>query len=191
MWPRITVLLILLSAIQPCAKAADDKVTRLLLQVDESSAGPMGNANAKGCLRIYSDGKAVFVHRSRNGLTTTDESGRITILEQRSSIEFQLSEFDVGELDRFLHSGLVLKLASEFKSPHEPIDYFERTVVRIPNSNTFKRISTREYSSAELEEKAKYPSPLIVLLDQIAEIEQEALAKGKPVPIPSDCEPMD
>jgi hypothetical protein len=189
----IRFLLIAIFATSACVNAlAADNEPRLLLQVDESSSGPTGGAKSRGCVRIYSDGRAISAHWSRAGFTLVDEAKKKTTPEKESSTEFKLDEFEAPELDQFLHSRAVRKLSSDFKPPHSAIDYFELTIVQIPVSDRSpKRITAREYYVASLVEKSRYPSALIVMLDKISEIEQSAYAKGKPTPPPADCKLRD
>ncbi len=99
-----------------------------------------------------------------------------------------MDEFDISELRRLLKTKSVKNLRGAFGPPHRPIDYFENTSVQMrgPNGQS-NQITTREYYVASLDEKVKYPSALIVLMDKINEIQRLAEDKGKPVEVPSDC----
>jgi hypothetical protein len=91
-------------------------------------------------------------------------------------------------LSDLLESKALKRLPKKFDPPHRPIDYFERISVQIiTTSGKVKQISTREFYVASLDEKARYPGALIVLMDKIDEIEHQANVKGKPIDIPSDC----
>jgi hypothetical protein len=80
------------------------------------------------------------------------------------------------------------ELPDKFAPPRQPVDYFESIKVQIINPNGKERqISTREFYVANLEEKSRYPSALVVLMGKIQEIEYEANEKGKPAEIASDC----
>jgi hypothetical protein len=104
--------------------------------------------------------------------------------EHMVSVEYQLEDTEKWELSGFLDSKALKRLPGKFGPPHEPIDYFENVAVQITSTNgKSKMISTREFYVASLEEKTRYPSVLIVLMDKIDEIEREANEKeSRPSP---------
>lgn len=185
--PARLMFLVLLSC---WACSAQEKAsTKLILKVDEIVSGPFGGQASTSCLRVYSDGKVFSARWWNSAMSVVDkDTGKESRTEHTTSVEHQLEESDVWELSSFLESKTLKRLPEEFAPPHRPIDYFENVTVQIisPNGNE-KKISTREFYVADLEEKTRYPSALIVLMDKIDQIENEANTKGKPAEIPSDC----
>ena len=186
---RIFVLFALLPSLS--SSAQEKKPTRLMLRVEEESAGPFGGERSASCLKVYSDGRVLYSSWRRSGVTIQDQaSGKNSRPEKTVSVEYHLEPGDEWELDSFLHSKAVRKLPTKFGPPHTAIDYSERVTVRIEGPNgTEKSISTREFYVASLQEKSKYPSALILLMDKIDEVEKEANEKGKPTSISDDCHP--
>lgn len=184
---RATLVLavVMLSALCLPQDRADLK---LVLSVEQTVSGPYGGQKSSGCLRVYSDGKVVYARWWNSAATLVDTAGKKTRPEHTISTEYLMDKLDVSELTRFLKTKSVKNLRNAFGPPHAPIDYFENTSVRMrsPNGQS-KQIITREYYVASLDEKVKYPSALIVLMDKIDEIERLAEEEGKPVEVPADC----
>ncbi len=186
-WARSALLLVLLSS-SVCA-AQDKAPARLILKVDAIVSGPFDGQRSSSCTRVYSDGKVLYASWRNSAATVVDkQSGKESRPEQTVSLGYHLEKSDVWELSSFLESKILYKLPEKVAPPHPPIDYFEEVTVQIIGlKGVQKLISTREFYVASLEEKARYPSALIVLMDKIDEIENEVNAKGKPSEIPSDC----
>ncbi len=144
---------------------------------------------SSSCLRLHADGKILYAAWWNSAATITDQqTGKKSRPEHLVSKEFTLDKFEVSALSDFLHSKAVRKLPEIFGPPHQPIDYVERVIVQITGANgKSKQISTREYFVADLEEKTRYPSALIVLMEQIRELEEQVQDKGKPAETPPDC----
>ena len=161
---------------------------KLILKVDEQVTGPLGGQRSSSCLRLYSDGTALYASWWNEGIATIDETGKQSHPEHTVSVEHRLDRGDLWELSNFLESKPVNKLATKFPPPHPPVDYIEDISVQFAGKKGVTRqTSTREFYVADLEEKSRYPSALIVLMDRIDQIEREANEKGKPAPIPADC----
>jgi hypothetical protein len=75
-----------------------------------------------------------------------------------------------------------------YPPPHPPTDFFETTSVQVilPDGKG-KQVHTREYYVASLVEKTKYPSALIVLMDQVEQFEHAVAENGTPTEVPPDC----
>jgi hypothetical protein len=162
----------------------------LILKVDTNVSGPFGGQKSSSCMRVYSDGKVLFAHWWNSFATIVDEkTGKESRPDHTVSVEHHLGDGDKWELSSFLESKTVKSLPQKFDPPHPPIDYFENVTVRIiaPDGRQ-KQISAREFYVANLEEKSRYPSALLVLMNRINEIEQEANEKGKPISPPLDCQ---
>jgi hypothetical protein len=172
----------------PCP-AQEKARAKLILKVDETVEGPLGGQKSSSCLRVYSDGKVLYARWWNSGMTIVDkETGKKSGPEKIVSVEHRLEGGDEWELSSFIESKALKGLPDKFAPPHRPIDYFEDVTVRLIGPNgTERRISTREFYVASLEEKSRYPSALIVLMDKIDEIEKAANEKGKPAEIPADC----
>jgi len=164
--------------------------SKLILKVDETVSGPFGGQKASSCLRVYSDGKVHFASRRNSAISIVDEkTGQESRPEHTISVEHRLEQTDEWELSHFLKSKPLKRLPEEFAPPHTPIDYVESILVEIIGpSGKSKRISTREFYMASLEEKIRYPSALIVLMGKIDDIEHEASDKGKPTDMLPDCQ---
>jgi len=183
---RATALAILLLA--TASPAQNHTPNRLILKVDETVMGPFGGQRSSSCLRVYSDGRATYTKWWNSNAVIVDSAGAESRPEQTVSVTHRLADTDVWELSAFLESNGVKRLPQKFDPPHKPIDYFERVTVDVIDSrNRSKKIVAREYYVASLEEKVRYPSALILLMDRIDQIEQEAVDKGAPSEVPADC----
>lgn len=164
---------------------------KLLLRVDRTTSGPFGGQKGASCLMLYSGGRVVYSWMSTSAIGVEDEHGNVTHPETGSSLEFKFSERDVWEFDSFagfLKSKTVQRLDSYFPPPHSPIDYFETSTLQIslPDEKP-KQIQTREYYVASFEEKARYPSALIIIMDKIEQLRVLAANKGTSTEQPVDC----
>lgn len=171
---------------------AQEKPATLLLKVDQTASGPYGGEKASLCLLVYSNGKIVDSEWSKAGVETVDQDGKKTRAEKTVDYEYNIDERDVlwqiGELEDFLKSKPVLRLAASFDPPHRPVDFVETStiLIHLPRAKT-KTIKVREYYAASLIEKTKYPTALVLLMDKLARLEDEVTAKGKPSEPPLDC----
>lgn len=162
----------------------------VVLKVDENVSGPFGGQKSKSCLRVYNDGRVIYSRWWNSAATIVDNVTNVASRPEHTvAFADQLADTDVWDLIRFLESKAVRKLAEKFGPPHPPVDYFETVSVEISGSNkgNAKKLTTREYYVASLEEKTRYPSALIVLMERIDRIEEAATAKEKPTEIPADC----
>jgi hypothetical protein len=161
----------------------------LVLSVDESSSGPLAGDRGKGCLRVFSDGSVVASHRTRSGQVVIDKTtGKVERSEAVDTRQYKLEDYEVSQLLDFLKSKAVRRLPSSFEPPHRAIDFFEISAVRISTEDgKATEVTVREYYVASLEEKARYPSALIVLMEKIDEIERKSEEKGKPAELSADC----
>jgi len=186
-----TLLMLLVFGIAASTRflAQEKPSPKLLLQVDETVSGPYGGQKSSSCLRVYSDGKVFSASRWNSPATIVDkESGKESRPEEATAFNFQLEEGDTWELSTFIESKAVRGLSKAFPPPHRPIDYFELINVHIFHEKAGEQtIVTREFFVADLGEKARYPSALIVLMNRIDEIEKDANTKGKPTIVPEDC----
>jgi hypothetical protein len=162
---------------------------RLILKVDENASGPYGGQKSSSCLRVYSDGRVTYARWWNSAATIVDSvAKKESRPEHTVSVEHRLRNEDVRELSRFLESKAVKRLPAKSGPPHQAIDYFESVSVEVFDSKgNSKKIFTREYYVADLVEKSRYPSALILLMDRIGQIEAEANDKGKSTEIPPDC----
>jgi hypothetical protein len=169
--------------------AQEKAPSKLILQVDETVRGPYGGQKSATCLRIYSDGRVVHARWWNSAATVVDATGQKSRPEHTVSVEYHLEGFEVEELSDLFESKALKELPEKFGPPHRPVDYFETVSVQmtLPRGKT-KRISTREYYVASLEEKTRYPVALVVLMEKIDEIEKVASDKGKPTEAPTDCQ---
>lgn len=152
---------------------------RLILKVDESVSGPFGGERSAACLRFYTDGTVLYSTWGNSAFSVIDKTGGESRPEHSSSVQYKLDDGDAWELSEFLNSKPVARLREKFDPPHRPIDYFERISVQIDREKgESKSFSVREYYVASLSEKVHYPPALIVLMDKIQEIEDEAQRKG-------------
>lgn len=152
----------------------------ILLKADEVLSGPVGRQKSGSCLRVYAGGEVIYTKVA--GSANATSSGRPV------ASAYHLIDTDLWELSSLLKSKAVKKLAENFGPPHKPIDYFEKYSVEIRDDRgNSKKLFTREYYVADLEEKTRYPSALIVLMDRIGKIEEEAANSGKKTEIPADC----
>jgi hypothetical protein len=170
---------------------SQEQPVRLILKFDQTTSGPYFGQRESLCLRVYANGRVIYSDWSRSAMSVVDKTGKETSPEKTVSREYSAPENDlwqIDELDEFLKSKAVLRLAGAFGPPHRPVDFFETSDVEIPRSNLQpKRISVREYYVASLVEKTKYPPALLILMDRIARIKDEAADKGKPAEPPADC----
>lgn len=180
---------LLLVVLSSSCLAQEKASGNLILKVDQTVSGPFGGQRSLTCLRVFADGKVLYATWWNSAATLIDKgTGRESRPEYTVSKEYRLEDTDVWDLSSLLESKAVKKLREEFGPPHPPIDYFESTSVEImERKGKPKRISTREFYVADLEEKTRYPSALIVLMDRIDEIQKEAYEKGKPTQVPTDC----
>lgn len=180
-------ILVLISCLTVVAQKKEP--IKLILKLDENVSGPFGGKHSISCLRIYSDGRIVYASKWTTRGTVVDEKTEKKSNNERSkSLEFKMDELDVGELSDFLQSKVVKALPEKFAPPHPPIDYFEEITVQLNDlKGHMKKISMREFFVADLEEKSKYPSALIVLMGKIEEIEKLVENKGSTVMFPNDC----
>lgn len=185
---RLLSVLILLPS-WPCS-AQKEALPRLILKVDETVNGPMGGERSSSCLRIYSDGRVIYASWRNSAMKIIDkETGRESRPGKTISVEHHLDSVDGWELPRLLESKALKNIPNNFDPPHRPIDYFEQVTIGIFGAKgTKKLISTREYYVASLEEKTRYPSALILLMEKIDQIEKAASEQGRPTEIPSDCQ---
>jgi len=160
-----------------------------MLKADEIVSGPIGGQSSGSCLRVYSDGRVIYAKWSHSAATVVDGVIRAESRpEHTSAFAYQLGDGDLSDLAGLLESKPVRGLPENFGPPHKSVDYFERIFVQILNSKgNSKRLSTREYYVANLEEKTRYPSALILLMDQIDQIEKAAAGAGKATNVPTDC----
>jgi hypothetical protein len=59
--------------------------------------------------------------------------------------------------------------------------------IELPHART-KTINVREFYAASLVERTKYPTALVLLMEELARLEDEATQKGKPSEPPTDCQ---
>jgi hypothetical protein len=171
--------------------SAQDKPPKVLLRAYHGSSGPFGGEKGASCLMLYSDGRLVEVSSSTAALGVPDEHGKVTHQESTTSREYRFPERDSWQVSGyvdFLRSGALRKLNSYFPPPHRPIDYVETSTVEVffPGGKK-KQIQAREYYVASLEEKARYPSALIILMDMLEQLENTVAQKGMPTQEPEDC----
>jgi hypothetical protein len=168
---------------------AQQASSQLLLKVDRTSSGPFMGEEGASCMKFYSDGKLTYSSwRDWGGQGGSRKAAR---QEKRDSREYKFSKEDSWEVEDFadfLKSRSVQLLKPYFKPSHQATDYFETSTLQIflPDGKT-KKIETREYYVAFLEEKAKYPSALIILMDRIEQLERRVAEKGISAEVPSDC----
>jgi len=168
---------------------AQSKSEILLLSVDRTTDGPFGGQKSSSCLRLYSDGTLHYVSAWTSASSRFDDTTGKKIEDRHfEAFEQRLDKLDVFELSQLFQSRKVRSLPERFAPPHRPIDYFEtQTVAITAPGRTSKSISTREYYVASLEEKTRYPAALVVLLDQIPKLEEDAAKEGKPISASADC----
>jgi hypothetical protein len=185
-----TALLILGMLFVSGVCCAQQKTTHeLILSVDETASGPFGGEKSSSCLRVYSDGKVRYARWWNEAVTIVDEAGRKSRPEHTISLEYDLEDGSALELSTFFKSKPLRRLPEKFGPPHRPVDYVEITSVQIRLAKgKSKHISAREFYVADLEEKARYPAALIVLMDKIDEIEKQTSNNGKPAETPPDCQ---
>jgi hypothetical protein len=170
---------------------AKEKESDTLIQVENSASGPFGGDRDESCLKIYYDGRLVYSHYDKSGIGMQDQSGKVTHRQTKTTHEYRFPETDswqISELQEFVSSKAAHGLKSYYKSPHHPVDYYEASNVRIflPDGNS-KQIRVMEYYVASLEEKVKYPSALIILMDILEHIEEVAGTKGTAIEPFSAC----
>jgi hypothetical protein len=183
-----STLLALLSLVAGL-RAQGNRPDRVVLKVDEIVSGPFGGQKSVSCLRVYSDGKVFYGEWSNSAATLADSAtGVASRPEHTSASAYQLVDGDLQELAGFLESKAVRRLPENFGPPHKPVDYFETVSIEIPDGKgNIKKLSTREYYVADLEERTHYPTALILLMDRIDQIEKAATSAGKPTEVPAEC----
>lgn len=192
---RFAIAMVIFSSLWAKRSLAQE-TPALLLKVDQTSSGPYGGEKASLCLRVYSNGRIVDSEWSRAAAEMVDQDGKKTRPEKTVSFECQVDERDVlwqiGELEDFLKSKPVQHLADSFAPPHRPVDFVEisRIQINLPRAKT-KTITVREYYAASMIEKTKYPTALVLLMDKLARLEDEATAKGRPSEPLADCQLQD
>lgn len=194
MHAKLKLAVILSIASVSSTSYAQAKPEHLLVKVDQVSSGPMGGEKTSLCLRIYDSGRIVDSEWSRAGVQVVDSNGNKTRSEKTETSEYQIPQGDrwqMQELADFTKSKSVAHLSSSFPPSHPPIDFVENSTIGImlPNGKT-KTITVREYYSASLVERAKYPSALVLLMERLAQIEDEVAQKGKRIEPPADCESL-
>lgn len=171
--------------------SAQDKPATVLLRAYHGSSGPFGGEKGQSCFLLYSNGRLVQVSSSTAAMGIRDKHGDVVHPETKASREYRFPASDSwqvnGYLD-FLQSKALRKLTSYFPPPHPPVDFVETSTVEVflPHGKT-KRIQAREYYVASLEEKAKYPSALIILMDTLEKMENAVAEKGTATQAPVDC----
>jgi len=171
--------------------SAQNKRPEVLLRAYHGSSGPFDGEKGASCFMLYSDGRLVQVSSSTAALGVPDEHGKVTHPESTTSREYRFPERDSWQVSGyvdFLKSRAMRKLNSYFPPPHLPIDYVETSTVEVffPTGKR-KQVQAREYYVASLEEKAKYPSALIILMDKLEQLEDTVAQKGVPTLEPEDC----
>jgi hypothetical protein len=181
-------LVFTLFAARPCL-SQDKPPAKLLFKMDETVSGPHGGEKSSSCLRLYSDGRAIYASWWNDSFTTVDaKTGEKSRGEHTVSKEFAFDELDLEDFFDFLQSKPVEKLAEKFGPPHPPIDYIEFISLEFTGrKGRLQRLSTREFYVADMEEMTRYPSALLVLMQKIDEIEHKVDDKGKPADPPPDC----
>jgi hypothetical protein len=181
----LSVVLSLVAALHAQTKPPD----RVVLKVDEIVSGPFGGQKSSSCLRVHSNGNVIYARSWSSAVTVVDSATSVASRpEHMLAVADQLVDTDVLEIVRLLESKAVRRLPERFSPPHKPVDYFEVVSLEILDGRgNSKKLVTSEYYVADLEEKTRYPSALIVLMDRIDQIEKAATSKGKPTEIPADC----
>ncbi|HLW97922.1 MAG TPA: hypothetical protein VKR82_04700 [Candidatus Acidoferrales bacterium] len=179
-------LVFLLAA--PCF-SQDKPPSKLIFKSDESTTGPIGGEKSFTCLRVFSDGRATYAKSWSDPFLTVDkQTGKETYEEHLVSKEFIFDELDLLGFSDFLKSKPVRKLPETFGPPHQPIDFIEMITLEFTGrKDKLQKLSTREFFVTDLEERARYPGALIVLMLKLDEIERKVSSEGKPVAPPSDC----
>jgi hypothetical protein len=175
------------------AAHAQEKPSQLLLNVEETSSGPFGGQKGATCLKLYSDGRLIYSHRSTSAMGVQDEKGKVSHPERRDSREYRFPERDLwelGDFSDFLQSKAVRRLKTYFPPPHSAIDFLETSTVQIffPNGKS-QQLQAKEYYVASLVEKTKYPSALILLMDKIERFEDTVAEKGVESDVSASCTP--
>jgi len=174
----------------PYICVAQEKPTNsVILKMDQTVDGPFGGQKSRTCMRVYADGKVLYASWWNSAATFVDpKTGEKSRPEHTASTEYRLEEYEIYELTEFLNSKPIRRLAAYFGPPHRPIDYFETTQLQVLTARGKpKQITTREYYVADLVEKSRYPSALVVLMERINQIEEKAGEKGQSAPVPPDC----
>ena len=128
---------------------------RLVLRVDEISGGPFAGQKSASCLRVYSNSQVVYAQWSNSAAAIVDKAtGLASRPEHTSAFTAQLDDGDLQELSSLLESKATRRLSQEYGPPDKPVDYFESVIVDILGlRGVVKKVSTREYYVASLEEK--------------------------------------
>jgi len=191
-WRRCSVVSILIGALVSAGYCySQENQQRLIIKVDQKSSGPFGGQRGSLCLRVYINGRITLSEWSTAAASIVDKAGKETRSETTVNLEYSLPREDLyrmSELEEFLTSKAVLKLPTTFARPHRPVDFFETSKIQIIHpSGRAKQISVSEYYTASLVEKTRYPSVLLILMDQLARLEDEVTEKGKPAEPSADC----
>ena len=143
----------------------------VVLNVIQTGSRPF-DSKAASCLSVFSDGKVIY-----------------GVPSMRSSVwTYRLDSSERDELLDFLRSKAVRKLPKKFGPPEPAVDFFEIVSITIQHQTAKPQsLSTREYHVANLEEKARYPSALITLFDEIDRIGATARRTWTPAELPTDC----
>lgn len=187
---RVVAALLLGFLLSAARCLAQQEITRkLVLKVDETTAGPFGGQKSSSCLRVYSDDQVRYASWRTSAASVADGQGHVSRPEHTISVVLALEMGTASELSDFVQSRLVRGLTAAFGPPHRPIDYFETDSIEIPlPKGGAKKVSVREFYVASLEEKSRYPAALVVLMQEIDRIESKASADGTPADVPPDCQ---
>jgi hypothetical protein len=171
---------------------SQDQHPRLLLKVDQSSSGPSEGEKESLCVRIYSNGRIINSEWSSAATEETEKNGKRSRSEKTVTFEYQIPKEDLdwkfSEFEDLLRSKSVLDLTTSYGPPHPPTRSVEVSTIQIalPDAKT-KTISLRNYYDASLIEMTEYPAALVILMDELARIEDEATKEGKRSETPIDC----
>jgi len=187
--PRSLAFLLLVHLVAAPCLSQDNPPAKPIFKSDEAVTGPIGGEKSFTCLRVYSDGRATYAKSWSDSFPTVDkQTGKETREEHLVSKEFIFDELDLLDFFDYLKSKPVQKLPEIFGPPHQPIDYIEMIALEFTGrKDKLQKISTREFFVTDLEERARYPAALIVLMLKLDEIERKVSSEGKSVAPPSDC----
>jgi hypothetical protein len=167
------------------------KSSRVILTVYEDSSGPLGGQKGTSCLTLYADGRVLLSSWSTAAVALQDESGKVSRPEKKETREYRFPDdasWQISDFSEFLESKQVRRLKPYFAPPHNPIDFFELSKMKVFSENgAQKEIQTRGYYVASLTEKARYPSALILLMNKIEEFENTVAEKGTVTETLADC----
>jgi hypothetical protein len=189
---RLSIVSILIGASVSAGNCySQENQHQLMIKVDQKSSGPFAGQRGSLCLRVYASGRITLSEWSTAAGSTVDKAGKETRSETTVNLEYSFPREDLyrmSELEEFLTSKAVQKLPATFARPHRPVDFFETSEIQITHpSGRSKKISVPEYYAASLVERTKYPSVLLILMDQLARLEDEVTEKGKPAEPSADC----